>query len=63
MPQQLVSLRPAKFIQHVLMPFRDRLKKLWTLEQIEEIEADHRGYTSCTATTRTSCERPLTSTT
>jgi hypothetical protein len=43
MPQQLVTLRPAKFIQHVLKPFRDRLKKLWTLEQIEEIEADHRG--------------------
>jgi hypothetical protein len=43
MPQQLVTLRPAKFIQDVLMPFRDRLKKFWTLEQIEEIEADHRG--------------------
>jgi hypothetical protein len=24
------------------MPFRDRLQKYWTLEQIEEIEADHR---------------------
>jgi hypothetical protein len=42
-PQHLVTLRPAKFIQDVLMPFRDRLMKLWTVEQIEEIEADHRG--------------------
>jgi hypothetical protein len=43
MPQQLVTLRPGKFMQDVLIPFRDRLKKFWTLEQIEGIEADHRG--------------------
>jgi hypothetical protein len=43
MLQQLVTLRPAKLLQDVLMPFRDRLKKFWTLEQIEEIEADHQG--------------------
>jgi hypothetical protein len=42
-PLQLVTLRLAKFIQDMLMPFRDRLKKFWTLEKIEEIEADHRG--------------------
>ena len=42
MPQQLVRLRPAKFIQDVLEPYRDRLDSFWAPEQIEEIEADHR---------------------
>jgi hypothetical protein len=42
MPQQLVTLRPAKFIQEVLDKYRDRLQKFWTSNEFEEIEADHR---------------------
>jgi hypothetical protein len=42
MPQQLVTLRPTKFIQEVLDKYRDRLQKFWTSDKFEEIEADHR---------------------
>jgi hypothetical protein len=42
MPQQLVIVRPAKFIQEVLDKYRDRLLKFWTFDECEEIEADHR---------------------
>jgi hypothetical protein len=42
MPQQLITLRPAKFIQEVLDKCRDRLQKFWTFDEFEEIEADHR---------------------
>jgi hypothetical protein len=42
MPQQLVTLRPAKFIQEVLDKYRDRLQKFWTFDEFKEIEADHR---------------------
>ncbi|KAH8963535.1 hypothetical protein BDL97_04G017200 [Sphagnum fallax] len=41
-PQQLITLRPAKFIQEVLDKYRDRLQKFWTSDEFEEIEADHR---------------------
>ncbi|KAH8952971.1 hypothetical protein BDL97_09G113300 [Sphagnum fallax] len=42
MPQQLITLRPAKFIQEVLDKYRDRLQKFWTSDEFEEIEANHR---------------------
>jgi hypothetical protein len=42
MPQQLVTLRPTKFIQEVLDKYRDRLQKFWTSDEFEEIEMDHR---------------------
>ncbi len=42
MPQQLVTLRPAKFIQEVLVKYCNRLQKFWTSNEFEEIEADHR---------------------
>ena len=42
MPQQLVRLRPSKFIQDVRNAYRDRLDNFWTPEQVEEIEANHR---------------------
>jgi hypothetical protein len=42
MPQQLITLRPAKFIQEVLDKYRDRFQKFWTSNEFEEIEADHR---------------------
>ncbi len=42
MPQQLVTLRPAKFIQEVLDKYRDHLQKFWTSDEFEEIEVDHR---------------------
>ncbi|KAH9572370.1 hypothetical protein CY35_02G145300, partial [Sphagnum magellanicum] len=42
MPQQLVIVRPAKFIQEVLDKYRDRFLKFWTFDECEEIEADHR---------------------
>jgi hypothetical protein len=42
MPQQLITLRPTKFIQEVLDKYRDRLQKFWTSDEFEEIEADHR---------------------
>ncbi len=43
MPQQLVTLRPAKFIQEVFDKYCDRLQKFWTSDEFEEIEADHRA--------------------
>ncbi len=43
MPQQLVTLRPAKFIQEVLGKYRDRLHKFWAFDEFEEIEANHRN--------------------
>jgi hypothetical protein len=42
MLQQLVTLRPAKFIQEVLDKYRDRLQKFWTSDEFEEIKVDHR---------------------
>ena len=42
MPQQLFRLRPSKFIRNVLYAYRDRLDKLWTPEQAEKIDGDHR---------------------
>ena len=44
MPQQLLRLRPANFIQDVLEPYRDHLDSFWAPERIEEIEADHRCF-------------------
>ena len=42
MPQQLVKLRPSKFIQDVLNTYCARLDKFWTPEQVEELETNHR---------------------
>ncbi len=42
MPQQLVTLCPAKFIQEVLDKYRDHFQKFLTSDEFEEIEADHR---------------------
>jgi hypothetical protein len=41
MPQQLVLVRPAKFIQEVLDKYHDRFLKFWTFDECEEIDADH----------------------
>jgi hypothetical protein len=42
MPQQLITLHPAKFIQEVFDKYRDRLQKFSTSNEFEEIGADHR---------------------
>jgi hypothetical protein len=41
MPQQLVTVCPAKFIQEVLDKYCNRLQKFWTSDEFKEIEADH----------------------
>jgi hypothetical protein len=35
MPQQLITLHPAKFIQEVLDKYCDRLQKFWTSDEFE----------------------------
>ena len=41
MPQQLVKLRPSKFIQDVPNTYCARLDKFWTPVQVEELKTDY----------------------
>jgi hypothetical protein len=42
LPGQLVKLRHSAFIRDVLKPYREQINKFWSVESVDEIEADHR---------------------
>ena len=42
MPVELVKMRTGAFINDVLDPFRQHLKKFWLAEQIDQVECDHK---------------------
>ena len=42
MPAELVKMRMGVFTSDVLDPFRQHLEKLWLVEQIDQVECDHK---------------------
>ncbi|KAI9913921.1 hypothetical protein PsorP6_005769 [Peronosclerospora sorghi] len=43
LPAQLVKLRTGTFISDVLDKYRDHIGLYWSAEDVEQVEADHRG--------------------
>ncbi|CAK9273984.1 unnamed protein product [Sphagnum jensenii] len=50
LPTQLIAIRHGKFMSEVLEPYRDHISAFWSLEDVDQTEADHRDllnlYTS-----------------
>jgi hypothetical protein len=42
LPAQLIAIRHSKFVSEVLEPYRDHISAFWSLEDINQTEADHR---------------------
>ncbi len=42
LPAQLIAIRHDKFVSEVLEPYRDHISTFWSLEDIDQTEADHR---------------------
>ncbi|CAK9216321.1 unnamed protein product [Sphagnum troendelagicum] len=42
LPAQLITIRHGKFVSEVLEPYRTHISSFWSLEDIDQTEADHR---------------------
>ncbi len=50
LPAQLIAIRHGKFVSEVLEPYHDHISAFWSIEDVDQTEADHRDllnlYTS-----------------
>ncbi len=44
LPAQLIAIRHGKFVNEVLEPYRDHISAFWSLEDVDQMEADHRDF-------------------
>jgi hypothetical protein len=42
LPAQLIAIRHGKFVSEVLEPYHDHISGFWSLEDVDQTEADHR---------------------
>jgi hypothetical protein len=42
LPAQLIAIYHDKFVSEVLEPYRDHISAFWSLEDVDQMEADHR---------------------
>ncbi|CAK9879169.1 unnamed protein product [Sphagnum jensenii] len=42
LPTQLIAIHHGKFVNEVLEPYRDHISAFWSLEDIDQTEANHR---------------------
>ncbi len=40
---QLIAIRHSKFVNEVLVPYRDHISAFWSLEDVDQTKADHRN--------------------
>jgi hypothetical protein len=43
LPAQLIAICHGKFVSEVLEPYRDHISAFWSLEDVDQTEADHRN--------------------
>jgi hypothetical protein len=41
LPAQLIAIRHGKFVSEVLEPYRNHISAFWSLEDINQMKADH----------------------
>ncbi len=42
LPAQLIAIRHGKFVSEVLEPYCDHISAFWSLNDVDQTEADHR---------------------
>jgi len=55
LPAQLIAIRHGKFVSEVLEPYRNHISTFWSLEDVDQTEADHRDLLNLYASDQILC--------